>query len=87
MVSMEWQLIETAPKDKSAVIVAVPTKDRDGFIVGEAYFDPETNSDGDWWWAGTDWSDYHGGPMSEINHHLPTHWMPLPPPPAQGGAA
>ena len=74
----KWLPIESAPKDRTAIIVAVPDKDRASFHVGEAYFDPET---GDWWWAGIDWSDYHTGPISEVNFHLPTHWMPLPPPP------
>lgn len=75
-----WEPIETAPKDRTPVIVAVPTKERDDHIVGEAYFDPE-HDDGDWWWAGTGYGDYHGGPISEINHHMPTHWHPLPAPP------
>jgi hypothetical protein len=79
----KWLPIESAPKDRTAIIVAVPDKDRASFHVGEAYFDPETGEYkyGDWWWAGIDWSDYHTGPISEVNFHLPTHWMPLPPPP------
>lgn len=77
-----WQPIETAPMDRTAVLIAVPDKDRTGFIVGEAYFDPENYEGGDWWWAGTGWGDYPGGPVSEVNHHPPTHWRPLPAPPA-----
>ncbi|WP_113132719.1 hypothetical protein [Rhizobiales bacterium] len=80
----EWQLIKTAPKDKTSVIVAVPTKDFDGYIVGEAYFDRENYEGGDWWWANTSHGDYHGGPVSEINHHGPSHWKALPAPPAAG---
>lgn len=80
-----WQDISTAPMDKTAIIIAVPTKDRDGFIVGEAYYDPGMSSDdGDWWWAGTGSGDYHGGPISDINYHGPSHWQPLPEPPASG---
>lgn len=75
-----WKPIESAPRDRTPIIIAVPTKDRDDHIVGEAYFDPE-HDDGDWWWAGTGHGDYHGGPISEMNHHLPTHWQPLPSPP------
>jgi hypothetical protein len=78
---MDWQPIETAPKDRTAVIVAAPTMDQDGYIVGEAYFDPGRNNLGDWWWAGTDYGDYHSGPMSDLDHRQPTHWMPLPEPP------
>lgn len=77
-----WQSIETAPKDKTPIIIAVPTKDQDDFIVGEAYFDPGMSSDdGDWWWAGTSYGDYHAGPVSELNHHAPTLWQHLPSPP------
>ena len=74
--------MDAAPKDKTHVIIAVPTKDKEDFIVGEAYFDPENYGDGDWWWAGTSYGDYHGGPISEINYHGPTAWRPLPPPPS-----
>ncbi|WP_077961686.1 hypothetical protein [Ensifer adhaerens] len=80
-----WQPIDTAPRDTTSIIIAVPTKDYDGHIVGEAYFDPEHYEDGDWWWANTDHGDYHGGPISEINFHGPSHWQPLPAPPAIGG--
>lgn len=76
---MKWQPIETAPKDNSPVIIAVPTKDRDDWIVGEAYFDAE--HDDDWYWAGTGYGDYHGGPISEMNHHMPSFWQPMPEPP------
>lgn len=75
-----WQPIETAPKDKTPVLIAVPTKDKDDFHVGEGYFNPDHG--GDWWWAGTDYGDYHGGPISEINYHGPSHWQLLPTPPA-----
>ncbi|ASY64438.1 hypothetical protein SJ05684_c30140 [Sinorhizobium sojae CCBAU 05684] len=74
----KWRPIDSAPKDRTPVIIAVPTKDRDDYIVGEAYFHPEDN---DWWWANNAPGDYHGGPISDINHHGPTHWRPLPEPP------
>lgn len=79
-----WQPIETAPKDSTPVIVAVPTQDNSDFIVGEAYFDPENYDDGDWWWAGTSVGDYYDNPISETNYHGPSYWMPLPLPPAPG---
>lgn len=81
MTTQEWQPIETAPKDKTNVIVAVPTQYMDGYHVGEAYFDPEHYGGGDWWWSGTYYGDYHAGPISDVNWHEPTHWMPLPSPP------
>ena len=80
---MDWQPIETAPKDKTPIIIAVPNKERDSFSVGEAYFDPEHYEGGDWWWAGTDYGDYHGGPISEVNYWPPEFWQPLPPLPFQ----
>ncbi|GGA99938.1 hypothetical protein GCM10011491_30240 [Brucella endophytica] len=73
-----WQPIETGPKDKTRVIIAVPTKDKDDFIVGEAYFDPDNYEGGDWWWANTMVGGWPDDPISEINYHAPTHWMPLP---------
>ncbi|OKP79816.1 hypothetical protein BTE77_06925 [Ensifer adhaerens] len=82
-----WQPIETAPKDKTPVIVAVLDKDCDGFSVGEAYFDPEHYEDGDWWWAGTRADDWGAGPISDVNYHNPSLWRPLPAPPALGGAS
>ncbi|PDT47283.1 hypothetical protein CO661_13965 [Sinorhizobium fredii] len=88
MLAMErrdkWERIETAPKDRTPVIIAVPTKDRDDYIVGEAYFDPEHYGDGDWWWAGNSHGDYHDGPISDINYHGPTHWQHLPTAPEGG---
>ena len=79
---MGWQPIKTAPLDKTAVIIAVPTKDRDDHIVGEAYFDPECFEGGDWWWAGTANGDYASSPISDCNHHMPEFWQPMPAPPA-----
>ncbi|PSJ60804.1 hypothetical protein [Pseudaminobacter soli (ex Li et al. 2025)] len=73
-----WQPIETAPKDKTSVIIAVPTKDMDDYIIGEAYFDPENYAGGDWWWAGTSHGDYHTDPVREANYHLPSFWQSLP---------
>jgi hypothetical protein len=74
--------MDSAPRDKTPVIIAVPHKDNDAFIVGEAYFDPEHYGDGDWWWAGNSHGDYHGGPISEINYNGPSAWRPLPSPPS-----
>lgn len=65
-----WQPIETAPTaDGASAIVAT-----DAGAVGEARYFAEY---GAWWWAGTDPSDAHDG---EVRY--PTHWIPLPEPPA-----
>ena len=61
------------------MIVAVPDQHRTGWIVGEAYYDPEAK---DWFWAGTSANDYFGGPISELNHWLPELWQPMPEPSA-----
>lgn len=81
LIADQWQDISTAPKDRTSVIIAVPTKNMDDFHVGEAYFDPENYGDGDWWWAGTHHADYHSGPVSELNFHGPMFWQPMPEPP------
>lgn len=67
---MDWQPIETAPKDGTRVLIA------SGTDVVLAFFD---NNAGMWceneydnlWWGPTDTARYDG----------PTHWMPLPAPP------
>lgn len=71
----EWQPIETAPKDGTPIIVGVAGLDRSS---GEAH-----------WWQGEDgrggWQTWDGA-----NHRrtvyatTPTHWMPMPAPPAGG---
>lgn len=75
-----WRTMDSAPKDKTPVIIAVPTKDRDGYIVGEAYFDAF-----EWWWAGSGPAVWGTAPISDCNHHEPFRWRPLPPAPANGG--
>jgi hypothetical protein len=69
----EWKTIETAPRDRTAVLVYW-----NSMVVGEARYDPDEGHEG-WWWANLDWSDNHAERMSPE----PTHWMPLPPPPAK----
>lgn len=77
-----WLPIATAPLDKTRVIIAVPTKEKDDWFVGEAYFDPDNYEGGDWWWAGTGHGDYNAGPISDCNHHAPEYWQPMPAAPA-----
>lgn len=64
-----WQPIETAPKDGTMVLIADA---RDGYVCEARHLD-----EGRGWWArNNDPTDYWG---EEI---FPTHWMPLPQPPA-----
>jgi len=63
---MEWQSIETAPKDGTSILVAV--YEENGTYWGEDIV--AWNAAIGWDSAGYDWSD------NQI-----THWMPLPTPP------
>lgn len=65
-----WQPIESAPKDGTNVLIA---EDQNG-IHGEAYYDDEESR---WYWANTGRGDY-----PDPREPFPTHWQPLPPPPA-----
>ena len=68
---MEWQPIETAPKDGTLVIVGYPDTDiEEGWSVAGEYR-KENGDDGIGWYNQFDW---------DCQIH-PTHWMPLPTPP------
>lgn len=73
-----WRTIDSAPRDGTSIILAV-TGGINGPVIGEARW--HYADGGDWWWAGNAPGDYHGGPISEINFGVPTHWQPLPLPP------
>lgn len=62
---MEWEPIETAPKDGTDVLVFAPS------LYGENKFQVAYCFYGQLWEYG-----YEGTPIT------PTHWMPLPKPPA-----
>jgi hypothetical protein len=66
---MEWQPIETAPKDGSNVLVI----EAGNSVPVVAYWD--NDMDGGWWGY---WQ------TEQLNPHKPTHWMPLPAPPVAG---
>lgn len=66
---MNWQPIETAPKDGTPVIVGIAGLKNS---VGEAY-----------WWQGEDgrggWQTWDGANHTRtVYTTLPTHWMPFP---------
>lgn len=71
---MDWQPIETAPKDGTAILIC---RNRPLGPCGMrvSYFDGD--DDADYPWHADDGAD-------GFNHHKdwPTHWMPLPAPPA-----
>ena len=65
---MEWQPIETAPKDGTLVLVW----DEDTGGAFAAQFLVEVTG----WGNPGEWMDWHGMRLLQ-----PTHWMPLPDPP------
>lgn len=79
---MEWQPIETAPKDGTEVLIAGGTYS-DGWNteipfrgVSIAYWYRCHDAH----WRGDDLQAH-----DEWREHKPTHWMPLPPPPQDNG--
>lgn len=63
---MDWQLIESAPKDGKILLF-----NENQNIIGVA-----------WWGIHGFWKQ-----AGAVIFHQPTHWMPLPAPPASGGAS
>lgn len=79
---MNWQPIETAPKDGTEILVYVrgdslfPTAAayKSARYFDKEYGDPDYMEEG-WYWAFGYPSDFHEGTIE------PTHWMPMPEPP------
>ena len=69
----EWQPIETAPKDNSAILVYVPMETIK--LMATAFWDTVAN---EWRVA---WTGISNKPVKVGN---PTHWMPLPERPTLG---
>ncbi|ASP95297.1 DUF551 domain-containing protein [Sinorhizobium meliloti] len=65
----KWEPIDSAPRDWTDVLLFDPAYPHDHRTVFEGYFDAETEA----------WLSAEGETVS------PTHWQPLPEPPAQGG--
>ncbi len=65
---MNWQPIETAPKDGTEILTFQPRLSYRGFFVVVRF-------DAEMWGGDGGWSDGE-------YHYRPTHWMPLPDPPA-----
>ena len=86
----EWQDIETAPRDGTAIQVRIPDHGEDNIIAWQdGFLDSYQNPCGCWvfvedqeppecWTDGVCWTFNEAGNESV----QPTHWMPLPPPPA-----
>lgn len=71
---MEWQPIETAPKDGTEILVCAPShgKGPGQFVVIVTFLDGEWTTD-----------------RNSFDHSIwpPTHWMPLPHPPSSDTCA
>ena len=74
---MEWQPIETAPK-KAAVLIAGGT-----YSMGSSFFQDEPFAGVTIAWGKDgEWQGDNAGAHDEFYWHKPTHWRPLPAPPA-----
>lgn len=71
-----WRQIETAPKDGSYILLAVPNHDGD-MTVG--HWDDAWSDDG--WWLLDDGKNFE----IPLRGKGPTHWMPLPAAPVPNG--
>lgn len=74
---MNWQPIETAPKDGSIILLYRPTAAKWAVIAPGAWNDDHYAKHPRPYWEG--WLKI--GSVSEYRYWTPTHWMPLPEPP------
>jgi hypothetical protein len=88
---MDWQPIETAPKDGNKIILYYRNRHNFGRTVMGCWVTDEqaneTDTDGvgleaGWYEQIDNWDDYA---QIAIHEGEPTHWMPLPKPPAAHG--
>jgi len=82
---MNWQPIETCPRDGSCFLVWVHAETHGENDEGFPTVADNSYADIGWWRAGTDpvlygYVDFGG----QNTHHVdePEYWMPLPPPPS-----
>lgn len=71
---MTWQPIETAPKDGTTILI---TREMEMFGWVRGYATYQTISG-----IGGGWVSHGFGVFGELGLGNPTHWMPLPDPPA-----
>lgn len=70
---MEWQPIKTSPREDGYYLVYATAQPHEHCWLAGYFFEDES---GGWW----EFSDPKGHPAS-LGAYIPTHWMPLPPPP------
>ena len=84
---MQWQPIETAPKDETSVLLWVPTSTRiahpsGGYVTLSKWYvhymngEPNPNRAPEW-----EQDEMYGGFGGYMGPLKPSHWMPLPPAP------
>ena len=74
--TLEWQPIETAPKDGTTILVANGNEggyDTEPFQIGSASWDKS--------YSGFHWLS--NACCDGVSYYVPTHWMPLPEAPEQ----
>lgn len=78
---MNWQPIETAPKDGTNILLCM-ARDADGKPIEGDSFGLFVQRAA-WWGNGNDgeWTVYCSIPCEPILFFEPTHWMPIPDPP------
>lgn len=84
---MEWQPIETCPKDGSPFLIWVHAETHGETDDGLQFVADNSYADLGWWLTGTDPMPYGYVDFASQNTHNvdePTHWMPLPQPPKVG---
>jgi hypothetical protein len=70
---VNWQPIDTGPKEGEHVLLAVTGDDPPGYgYVCEGYYESDRDA---WYQSNTHWTDTFDGQV------YPSHWAPLPAPP------
>ncbi|WP_442917367.1 hypothetical protein [Magnetovibrio sp. PR-2] len=83
---MNWQPIESAPKDETDIIVGYDFGTV--WVVHVAFWREVDNNDKSMGWTDDDtgWWSYIENSITQTKlegHHTPTHWMALPTPPCR----
>jgi len=76
----DWQPIETAPQDGTCAVLYFPQHAHEGFDGLDYRYRLAIYRDGRWRDQGTNHDSFEG--VDPSYDDTPTHWRPLPPPPA-----